>query len=168
MNRQQQQRADALSALGEGARAGSVAPYSIYLQPARPVFQLPGFEQGALSVQDEAAQLPAELLQAPPNGRILDACAAPAAKPANCAKFPAADLTALELEGKRLARIRENLARLGTDVTLLQGDASDPQSWWDGTPFDAILLDALLRHRHPAPPAGCEMAPQGLGHRRTG
>ena len=143
VNRQQQQRADALSALGEGARAGSVTPYSIYLQPARPVLQLPGFEQGALSVQDEAAQLPAELLQAPPNGRILDACAAPGGKTGQLReKFPEADLTALELESKRLMRIRENLARLGTDVTLLQGDASDPQSWWDGTPFDAILLDA--------------------------
>jgi 16S rRNA (cytosine967-C5)-methyltransferase len=96
-----------------------------------------------LSVQDEAAQLPGEVLQCPPTGRILDACAAPGGKTGQlCEKFPDADVVALELEGKRLARIRENLARLNADITLLQGDASDPQSWWDGTPFDAILLDA--------------------------
>ena len=143
VNRRQQQRAGAIAALGEGARPGELSPWSIYLSPAQPVFQLPGFEQGALSVQDEAAQLPGEVLQCPPGGRILDACAAPGGKTGQlCEKFPDADVVALELEGKRLARIRENLARLNADITLLQGDASDPQSWWDGTPFDAILLDA--------------------------
>ncbi|KGD62644.1 tRNA and rRNA cytosine-C5-methylase [Alcanivorax nanhaiticus] len=143
VNRQQQQRAGAIAALGEGARPGELSPWSIYVKPARPVFQLPGFEQGALSVQDEAAQLPGELLQAPPQGRILDACAAPGGKTGQLReKFPDADLVALELEPRRLTRIEENLARLGATATLLQGDASTPDSWWDGTPFDAILLDA--------------------------
>ncbi len=143
VNRQQQQRAGAIAALGEGARPGELSPWSIYVTPARPVFDLPGFEQGALSVQDEAAQLPAELLQAPPTGRILDACAAPGGKTGQLReKFPNAELVALELEGKRLRRIEENLARLNATATLLQGDASQPDSWWDGKPFDAILLDA--------------------------
>ena len=143
VNRPQQQRAGAIAALGEGARPGELSPWSIYVTPARPVFDLPGFEQGALSVQDEAAQLPAELLQAPPTGRILDACAAPGGKTGQLReKFPNAELVALELEDKRLRRIEENLARLNATATLLQGDASQPDSWWDGKPFDAILLDA--------------------------
>ncbi len=143
VNRQQQQRAGAIAALGDGARPGALSPWSIYVSPARPVFQLPGFEQGALSVQDEAAQLPGELLQAPSQGRILDACAAPGGKTGQLReKFPDADLVALELEPRRLTRIEENLARLGATATLRQGDASQPDSWWDGTPFDAILLDA--------------------------
>ncbi|MED5387403.1 MAG: 16S rRNA (cytosine(967)-C(5))-methyltransferase RsmB [Pseudomonadota bacterium] len=143
VNRCQQQRAGAIAALGDGARPGALSPWSIYLSPARPVFQLPGFEQGALSVQDEAAQLPAELLQSPPPGRILDACAAPGGKTGQLReKFPDAELVALELEDKRLARIQENLARLNAPITLLQGDASRPADWWDSTPFDAILLDA--------------------------
>ena len=143
VNRQQQQRNDAIIALGDGARPGQLSPWSLYLSPPRPVLQLPGFEQGALSVQDEAAQLPAELLQAPPTGRILDACAAPGGKTGQLReKFPDADLVALELEPRRLARIKENLTRLGASATVLQGDASAPDDWWDGLPFDAILLDA--------------------------
>lgn len=143
VNRQQQQRSAALDALGDGARAGALSPWSIYVSPARPVFQLPGFDKGALSVQDEAAQLPGELLQAPPKGRILDACAAPGGKTGQLReKFPDAELLALELEPRRLTRIEENLARLGASATLLQGDASQPDDWWDGEPFDAILLDA--------------------------
>ena len=143
VNRQQQQRADALSALGEGARAGNVAPYSIYLQPARPVLQLPGFEQGALSVQDEAAQLPVEQLAAPDGGRVLDACAAPGGKTGQILEaFPGARVTALDLSARRLDRVRNALRRIGAEAELVQGDAAEPAAWWDGEPFDAILLDA--------------------------
>ncbi|MCG8394860.1 MAG: 16S rRNA (cytosine(967)-C(5))-methyltransferase RsmB [Pseudomonadales bacterium] len=141
VNRQQHSRQQAIATL-DGARPGNLAPYSLYLSPPRPVAQLPGFDNGALSVQDEAAQLPAELLQAPPTGRILDACAAPGGKTGQLReKYPDAELVALELEANRLARVRDNLHRLGTTATLLQGDASQTD-WWDGTPFDAILLDA--------------------------
>ncbi|EKF74298.1 tRNA and rRNA cytosine-C5-methylase [Alcanivorax hongdengensis A-11-3] len=141
VNRQQHHREALLAQLPE-ARPGRLTPFSLYLPP-RPVNQLPGFADGALSVQDEAAQLPAELLQCPADGRILDACAAPGGKTGQLAeRFPEAQLVALELEDKRLARVAENLQRLGHQATLMQGDASQPQSWWDGTPFDAILLDA--------------------------
>lgn len=143
VNRQQQTRQAALEALdGEGV-AGQLTPFSIYLQPPRPVQQLPHFASGALSVQDEAAQLPVELLDAPATGRILDACAAPGGKTGQlCEKFPAASVTALELSAKRLARVAENLQRLGVSAELLNGDVTTPAAWWDGRPFDAILLDA--------------------------
>ncbi|MDX1804214.1 MAG: 16S rRNA (cytosine(967)-C(5))-methyltransferase RsmB [Alcanivorax sp.] len=141
VNRRQHGRNHWLSELDD-ARAGQLTPFSLYLPP-RPVEQLPGFADGALSVQDEAAQLPAELLQSPPGGRILDACAAPGGKTGQLAeKFPGAQLVALELEPKRLARVADNLNRLGSQAELIRGDACQPDAWWDGTAFDAILLDA--------------------------
>ena len=89
VNRRQQSREQALAALGDGARPGDLSPWSLYLSPPRPVSQLPGFDSGGFSVQDEAAQLPVEQLAAPDGGRVLDACAAPAARPARFWKrFP--------------------------------------------------------------------------------
>lgn len=146
VNRQHQDRDAALASLaaaGIAASPGTRAPFAITLAHAVPVQHLPGFDQGTLSVQDEAAQLPAELIEAPPTGRLLDACAAPGGKTGQLAeRFPEASLLALDNDAHRLQRVRENLTRLGLHAEVQQGDASDPAPWWDGTPFDAILLDA--------------------------
>ena len=118
------------------------ADYGRTLFPAMPAEQLPGFEQGLLSVQDEAAQMPAPLLDVPPGGRVLDACAAPGGKTGQIAeRFPDAELVALDVDARRLAQVRENCERLGISPTLLEGDASQPEQWWDGRQFDAVLLD---------------------------
>ena len=127
----------------------------ITLSQPLPVEQLPGFSEGVVSVQDGAAQL-AALLLAPQSGeRILDACAAPGGKSLQLRHHcPDAHLTALDHDPERLQRVAENLQRSGTDATLIVGDAGDPTGWWDGTLFDAILLDApcsasgIIR-RHP-------------------
>ncbi|WP_111657784.1 16S rRNA (cytosine(967)-C(5))-methyltransferase RsmB [Isoalcanivorax indicus] len=135
--------AQRLEAAGLPHHAGSLAPYAFYLDEAVPVNAVPGFNDGVFSVQDEAAQLPAELIDAPDDGRLLDACAAPGGKTGQLAeRFPGATLIALDNDAARLDRVRSNLARLGANATVLAGDAVVPSAWWDGTPFDAILLDA--------------------------
>lgn len=134
---------DGFARAGLEVRRGELAPLAVTLDQARPVHELPGFAEGLFLVQDEAAQLPAELIEAPPQGRILDACAAPGGKTAQLAdRFPGARLVALDLEPHRLARVRENCARLGIAPALVAGDATAPASWWDGEPFDAVLVDA--------------------------
>ncbi len=125
------------------ARAGELSPDCLYIEPARPVDQLPGFAEGLFSVQDEAAQLPVTLMDAPVDGRILDACAAPGGKTAQLAEhFPEARITALEADGDRLPRVQDNLDRLALAAELLHGDATRPDAWWDGEAFDAVLVDA--------------------------
>ena len=128
---------------GFDVRRGALAPQAVYLSPARPVQQVPGFKEGLLSVQDEAAQLPALLIEAPKGGRILDACAAPGGKTGQLAEyFPDAELVALDIDATRLKRVRDNLQRLNRSANLLTGDAGNPEKWWDGQLFDAVLLDA--------------------------
>lgn len=104
---------------------------------------LPGFAEGWASVQDAAAQLAAPLLDVQPGMRVLDACAAPGGKTGHlleCA--PTLDLTALDQDAVRLQRVQENLTRLGLSARLVTGDARQPADWWDGVPYDRILLDA--------------------------
>ncbi len=122
-------------------------PGAVKIFPAAAVNALPGFSQGLFSVQDPAAQLAADLLEVSDNLRILDACAAPGGKTCHileCA--PGAALTALDRSTERLALIAENIKRLGLgdcrNVKLLAADAAKPDTWWDGLPFDRILLDA--------------------------
>lgn len=112
---------------------------------------LPGFKDGDVSVQDEAAQLAAPLLfNALPASdtplRILDACCAPGGKSAHLLELAAAaqrpiELTALDSDNKRLERVHETLSRLGYTANVIHADAGQAD-WWDGVPFDAILLDA--------------------------
>ncbi|MFN3713572.1 MAG: 16S rRNA (cytosine(967)-C(5))-methyltransferase RsmB [Alcanivoracaceae bacterium] len=133
----------ALQEDGVTVRAGVLAPQAAYLSPARPVHALPGFAEGWLSVQDEAAQLPALLMEAPADGRILDACAAPGGKTGQLAeRFPEATLLALDIDASRLKRVQDNLDRLHRHASLIAGDAANPARWWDNQPFDAVLLDA--------------------------
>ena len=119
-------------------------PDALRLESAVPVQQLPGFAEGLVSVQDASSQLAAPLL-APERGmRVLDACAAPGGKTTHLLESVAGqiDLTAIDVAGARLRLIESNLQRLGLRATLLVGDATDPATWWDGRPFDRILLDA--------------------------
>ncbi len=107
---------------------------------------LPGFADGDVSVQDASAQAVAEaLLPLPPAARVLDACAAPGGKAAHLLeRAPGLRLTALDVDARRLHRVHDTLARLGLadEAVLKAADAAEPAAWWDGVPFDAILLDA--------------------------
>lgn len=150
----------ALAALQLPARR--VAEQGVELGAARPVQQLPGFEAGEFSVQDAAAQLAAPLLleglaPAAARLRVLDACAAPGGKTAHLLERAGTlplDVTALEIDPQRARRIDENLARLGLAADVRVADAARPESWWDGQPYDGILLDAPctasgIVRRHP-------------------
>ena len=125
----------------------TVTPHSaqgINLSKPLPVQQLPGFDQGWVSVQDEAAQLAASLLELEPGLRVLDACCAPGGKTCHIGESQPqlAALVAVDVEQRRLQKVEENLQRLSVAAQVICGDASDPQQWWDGKPFDRILLDA--------------------------
>lgn len=108
------------------------------------VRNLPGFAEGWISVQDEAAQLAADLLDLAPGQRVLDACCAPGGKTCHILEVEPelAGVVAVDLEAKRLIRVRENLERLGLSAELIAADGRDTATWWDGKPFQRILLDA--------------------------
>lgn len=108
------------------------------------VGSLPGFKEGKVSVQDAGAQLAPLLLQAEPGMRILDACAAPGSKTSHLLEVAAGplDLTAVDIDVGRLDRIAENLKRLGLVAQLVAADVRDPRAFWDGRPYDRILVDA--------------------------
>ena len=136
-----------LSSSGFTVAGHPSAPDAIKLSPPAPVSGIPGFSEGLISVQDPAAQLAVDLLKLDDHLRVLDACAAPGGKTCHILeRFPTVELTAVELNKSRLARVRENLDRLGfapgTSLKLLAGDAADPSSWWDGVMYQRILLDA--------------------------
>jgi 16S rRNA (cytosine967-C5)-methyltransferase len=129
---------------GIGARAEARVPYAVVLDEPRDVHDLPGFQEGLVSVQDLGAQCVAFPLGLAPGQRVLDACAAPGGKTALIAEREPglAKLVALDADPQRLERVRENLQRGALDAELLCGDAGAPESWWDGVPFDRILIDA--------------------------
>jgi 16S rRNA (cytosine967-C5)-methyltransferase len=133
-----------LEALGMKARRNEMAPDAIALEASVGVRDVPGFAAGEVSVQDAAAQLAAPLLQVADGMRVLDACAAPGGKACHILeRHPrVAELVALDIAAARLQRVRENLDRLGLAATLVAGDARDPAAWWDGKPFERILVDA--------------------------
>lgn len=116
----------------------------IVLEAATDVRSLPGFAEGWISLQDEAAQLAADLLDLAPGQRVLDACCAPGGKTCHILEVEKdlAGVVAVDLEAKRLVRVRENLARLGLSAELIAADGRDTATWWDGKPFQRILLDA--------------------------
>ncbi|WP_028241523.1 16S rRNA (cytosine(967)-C(5))-methyltransferase RsmB [Stutzerimonas azotifigens] len=133
-----------LAAAGVEAVPCEFSEDGIRLASACDVHQLPGFDEGQASVQDEAAQLCAALLELAPGQRVLDACCAPGGKTCHLLEREPglAELIGLDLEPRRLARVRENLDRLGLDARLLAADARALDGWWDGQPFQRILLDA--------------------------
>lgn len=133
-----------LQAVGIDARLHEHSANGITLSKPCDVHELPGFVEGDVSVQDEAAQLATSLLDLKPGLRLLDACCAPGGKTCHILETQPdlAACVALDIEKSRLARVQDNLNRLNLQATLVQGDALSPQTWWDGIPFDRILLDA--------------------------
>ena len=133
-----------LADAGVGASACRFSQDGIVLAEACDVRTLPGFAEGWVSVQDEAAQLAADLLDLAPGQRVLDACCAPGGKTCHLleAQSGLEQVVAIDLEAKRLTRVRENLDRLGLDAELIACDARETATWWDGKPFQRILLDA--------------------------
>ena len=150
-----------LSALGRAATLLDdpvLGGQAVVLAQPCPVPQLPGFAEGEVSVQDAAAQRAARLLinegWLRPGARVLDACAAPGGKTAHLLELAEPDLLALDSDPLRLARVQDTLNRLGLRAELKAADARQPKTWWDGRPFDAILLDAPctasgIVRRHP-------------------
>jgi 16S rRNA (cytosine967-C5)-methyltransferase len=133
-----------LAANGIEASAGLLCEQAVYLATPCDVADLPGFSEGELSVQDEAAQLAAQLLQAAPGERILDACAAPGGKACHVLELQPqlAELVAMDADELRLEKVSENLQRLDLPATVLTGDARKPPAILASASFDRILVDA--------------------------
>ena len=153
-------RAQVLQTLADaGIAAAPIGRSGLILEKPLAVHRIPGFDQGLVSVQDAAAQMAAVLLLdgMPPQGRpfrVLDACAAPGGKTAHLLELGNVEVTALEIDPARTPRIAETLERIGAQALIVTADAAQPSSWWDGVPFDAILLDAPctasgIVRRHP-------------------
>jgi len=118
-----------------------LAHTSLVLERPCDVTALPGFAEGLVSVQDAGAQFAAVLLDAAPGMRVLDACAAPGGKAGHILeRTPDLQLTAVDVDGARLARVADNLQRLGLSARLIEAGLQD-EGWWDGQRFDRILLD---------------------------
>jgi 16S rRNA (cytosine967-C5)-methyltransferase len=135
--------AAALAAAGWQVQRHPLATDALSVEPAADVRSLPGFAEGGLSVQDPAAQLAVELLAPLAGERILDACAAPGGKTCHILERldGGCDLTALDVSAARLGRVRDSLERLGLEADVRVGDVARPADWWDGRPYDRILLD---------------------------
>ncbi|MCP8900528.1 16S rRNA (cytosine(967)-C(5))-methyltransferase RsmB [Gilvimarinus xylanilyticus] len=147
LNTRTQTREAYLQSLAESDIEATATPWSpcglTLTTPCDPT-GLPGFARGQVSVQDEATQFAAPLLELAPGQRVLDACAAPGGKTGHILQSEPelAEVVAVDLEARRLARVEENLTRLNVQAKVVAGDATEPASWWNGTPFDRILLDA--------------------------
>jgi 16S rRNA (cytosine967-C5)-methyltransferase len=136
-----------------GMAATQIGPYAVRLAKPVGVAAIPGFADGLVSVQDAGAQLAAPLLDVQAGMRVLDACAAPGGKTCHILELADADVTALDADAKRLARVGENLERLQLSAKLLPAEAQGA-GWWDGKPYDRILADVPctasgIVRRHP-------------------
>ncbi len=133
-----------LAAAGHSGHAAEYAETAIHLDEACAVQALPSFAEGDVSVQDAAAQLAAPLLDPQAGQRVLDACAAPGGKTAHLLEYAPAikTLTALECDPERIPRLQENLQRLQLAADIRCADATQTADWWDGEPYDRILIDA--------------------------
>lgn len=133
-----------LAERGIGAAPVEFCASALVLDNPVSVELLPGFEQGLVSIQDTAAQLAAQLLDVQPGQRVLDVCAAPGGKAAHILESQPQlkELVAVDIDASRMQRVSENLRRLKLEASLLVADAANPEAWWDGQPFERILLDA--------------------------
>ena len=132
-----------LQQLGLSCQLGQL-PNSIVIDKTSQISELPGFKVGAFCVQDEAAQCAAHILKPQPQTRFLDACAAPGGKTTHLQELAqnSLQLHALEINEFRSRRLRENLGRLRANGKVIIGSASAPDLWWDGRPYQGIMLDA--------------------------
>jgi 16S rRNA (cytosine967-C5)-methyltransferase len=145
VNRQRSERAVLIGQLQAAGYAATAHPWladALVLPHSADVTRMPGFEDGHFAVQDGAAQVAADLADLRNGLHVLDACAAPGGKACHLLERADIDLTALEFEPERAERIRQNLKRLRLNVKIVIGDAGAPKGWWNGQPFDRILLDA--------------------------
>lgn len=134
---------DLLQAEGIEAQLSPETEQGITLTKAVDVSALPGFDTGAVSVQDLAAQLAAQCLDTPPGAKVLDACAAPGGKTAHILeREPSAEVWALDNDPQRVERLNNTLTRLQLSATVRCAEAGDLEQWWDGQAFARILLDA--------------------------
>ena len=124
-----------------GHAARQTGASALTLERPVAVDKLPGFVEGRVSVQDAGAQWAARLLDVQDGMRVLDACAAPGGKTGHILELADVSLLALDADKGRLARVQQNLDRLGLAAELRTGDAGRPQDWWNGRPFDRILAD---------------------------
>ena len=137
-----------LAAAGVAASAIPWTDAAVQLEKPVAVSDLPGFwksdsSRAVVSIQDAGAQLAAMLLEARPGMRVLDACAAPGGKTGQLLeRTPNLRLVAVDIDADRLVRIRENLDRLQRTARAVVGDVRDPATFWDGKPFERILVDA--------------------------
>ena len=136
-----------------GMAADVIGPQALRLKQATNVAQIPGFHDGLVSVQDAGAQLAAPLLGLENGMRVLDACAAPGGKSGHILEVADVELTSVDSDAQRLARVGDNLGRLGLSATLVTAGAQT-QYWWDGREFDRILADVPctasgIVRRHP-------------------
>jgi 16S rRNA (cytosine967-C5)-methyltransferase len=145
VNRRLADRAGVAAALLAAGREATPHPWladGLVLPHSTDVTRLPGFAEGHFAVQDGAAQVPVDLLDAHDGQRVLDACAAPGGKACHVLERADVSLLAVEFEAARAARIRQNLDRLHLRAEVAVGDAGDPSAWWDGHPFERIMIDA--------------------------
>lgn len=131
-----------------------VGDQGLLLERAVPVERLPGFAEGEVSVQDAGAQRAARCLELAAGQRVLDACAAPGGKAGHILEAADVQVTALEADAARCARLEHNLARLGLAARVIRADCTQPREWWDGVPFDRVLADVPcsgsgVARRHP-------------------
>ena len=133
-----------LRTAGIEASALQWLPTAVTLERPRAVGELPGFSKGRVSVQDAGAQLAGQLLAPEPGMRVLDACAAPGGKTGQLLEMlgESAEVTALDIDPARLRLVASNLDRLNRRAQLVAGDAARPQSFWDGRPYERMLVDA--------------------------
>ena len=128
-----------------GLAAHHVFGQAVMLEKPLGVNELPGFRDGLVSVQDAGAQLAATFLAPVAGMRVLDACAAPGGKTGHLLEMvavqPPLQLLAIDSDRRRLIRVSDNLARLSLHADIKTADAAKPDEWWDGVPFDRILLD---------------------------
>jgi len=145
VNRRRSQRetlATAFANAGYGSEPHAWLPDALMLERSTDITRLPGFNDGLFAVQDGSAQASAELLDIADGQRVLDACSAPGGKACHLLERADVALTALEPSRVRSRRIHDNLGRLGLRAEVVQGDATRPGDWWDGKPFERILVDA--------------------------
>ncbi|MCW8830628.1 MAG: 16S rRNA (cytosine(967)-C(5))-methyltransferase RsmB [Gammaproteobacteria bacterium] len=145
VNLRQKKTEDYQALLQEQALSSVTHPFAtqaLKLEQGVDVTALPGFAEGAVSVQDAGAQLAAGLLDVQKGQRVLDLCAAPGGKACHVLELESdIEMVAVELEQSRMARVQENLERLNLKAELIVADASDT-SWWNGKLFDRIMVDA--------------------------
>jgi 16S rRNA (cytosine967-C5)-methyltransferase len=145
VNRRRATREAVAAALASAGQEVTLHPWladGLVLPHSTDVTRLPGFAEGHFAVQDGAAQVPADLLDARHGQRILDACAAPGGKACHVLERADVSLLAVEFEAARATRIRQNLERLHLKAEITVADAGDSAAWWDGQPFDRIMIDA--------------------------